>query len=134
MSRARVLALLLGAFVAAGACASSTYTPPWRITQADAGRRVRVPVGTVIDVALPGNPTTGYIWERAPGDPGGLTSVGAAQFVPDSAVEGQGGDIHVQFRVTKEGATPLALVYRRPFEKGTPSANTFWVTIVGEPD
>ncbi len=128
-------AVLLGAFVAAAACASNdVHTPPWRITEADAGHSVRVPVGTVIDVVLPGNPTTGYIWERAPGEPGGVESLGAARFVPDGALVGQGGMIHVQFKVTKEGATPLALVYRRPFEKGTPSANTFWVTIVGEPD
>ena len=126
--RRLAVALALGV-----ACASSgPPPPPWRISEADAGTSVRVPVGTVIDVGLPGNPTTGSIWERGPGDPGGLEGLGAARFEPEGALVGQGGLVRLQFRVTKAGATPLALVYRRPFEKNTPPARTFWVTIVGE--
>ena len=126
------LAMALG--LLAACAASQPPRIPWRVSESDAGASIRVPVGTVVDVALPGNPTTGYIWERGPGDPGGLEGLGAARFEPDGALPGQGGLVHLQFRVTEEGATPLALVYRRPFEKGSPPARTFWVTIVGEPD
>jgi len=104
------------------------------VTEADAGRSLQVPVGTLVDVALPGNPTTGYAWQRAPGDPGGVESVGAARFEPSGPALGQGGTEHLTFRVTKTGATPLWLVYRRPFEKNAAPARTFSVTIVGEPE
>jgi predicted secreted protein len=133
MRRALRLAFA-GVIAIALACATAPLAPPWRVTDADAGTSIRVPVGTVIDVALPGNPTTGFIWERAPGDPGGLEGLGGARFEPDGAMPGQGGLVHLHFRVTREGATPLALVYRRPFDKKTTPAQSFWVTIVGEPD
>jgi inhibitor of cysteine peptidase len=118
------------------ACAtpSAAPLPKWRIGEADAGHTVRVPVGTPLDVALPGNPTTGYIWQRSPGDPGGLESVGAARFEPSGGALGQGGLVHLEFRVIQEGATVLWLVYLRPFEKNTPPTKTFSVTIVGEPN
>ena len=133
MRRARGLAALLILLIVS-ACATSPARPPWLVTQADAGRTVRVPVGTLIDVALPGSPTTGYIWQRAPGDPGGVETVGAARFEPSGPALGQGGLVHVGFRITKPGATPLWLVYRRPFEKDVPPAQSFSVTLVGEPD
>lgn len=132
MTRRRLLGIAAGLLFGAACATGGPPAIPWRITEADAGSAIRVPVGTVIDVALPGNPTTGFLWERSPGDPGGLEGLGAARFERDGALVGMGGRVHLQFRVTKAGATPLALVYRRPFEKNTAPANTFWVTIVGE--
>jgi inhibitor of cysteine peptidase len=133
--RARTFAALLAA-LALSACAtgSESARPPWLVTEADAGRSIRMPVGTFLDVALPGNPTTGYIWQRAPGDAGGVETVGAARFEPSGPAIGQGGLVHLGFRVTKPGATPLWLVYRRPFEKDVPPTRTFSVTLVGDPD
>ncbi len=135
MRGARTLAAVLVA-LGAGACAGAPAPtrPAWVVTEADAGRSIQVPVGTMLDVALPGNPTTGYAWQRAPGDPGGIESVGAARFEPSGPALGQGGTEHLGFRVTKTGATPLWLVYRRPFEKNVAPARTFSVTIVGEPE
>lgn len=129
--RRRLLRVVLVSLLVA--CASGPpASPPWRIGEEDAGRSIRVPVGTIVDIALPGNPTTGYIWERGPSATPGLEQIGAARFAPDGPAIGQGGLVHLEFRVIGEGATPLVLVYRRPFEKGTPPARSFWVTIVGD--
>jgi inhibitor of cysteine peptidase len=135
LRRARTLAVLLGT-LALSACATGSVStrPPWLITEADAGHTIRVPVGTTLEVALPGNPTTGYIWQRSPGDPGGIEVLGAARFEPSGPAIGQGGLVHLGFRVTKPAATSLWLVYRRPFEKDVAPARTFSVTLVGEPD
>lgn len=130
MTGRRLGALLLALGLAA--CATPQAQTPWRITTDDAGRRIQVPVGTMLDVALPGNPTTGYIWQRAAGDEGGVEQLGAPQFESEGPLAGQGGTVHVFFRVTKPEVTRLELVYRRPFEKKTPPAETFSVTIVGE--
>ena len=130
----RLAALLGGVFLTACATDAAAPTAKWRITEEDAGHTVRVPVDTTLDVALPGNPTTGFIWQRAPGDPGGIEGLGAARFEPSGPALGQGGLVHLEFRVAKEGATALWLVYRRPFEKNTPPSQTFSVTVVGEPD
>ncbi len=133
-----VAALVLAAMAGAlGACAGpASQPPPWRIGEADAGRSIRVPVGTVVDVALPGNPSTGFTWERGQTESqlAGLDALGPARFAPEGPLVGQGGLMHLEFRVTGTGAMPLVLVYHRPFEKGVPPARTFWVTIVGEPD
>jgi inhibitor of cysteine peptidase len=132
--RGAPLGALLFALLLVACATAAPPGRPWQITEADAGRSIRVPIGTVLDVALPGNPTTGFIWQRSPGDPGGIETVGAARFEPSGSAMGQGGLVHVQFRVTKVGATVLWLVYRRPFEKDVPPAKTFSVTIVGDPD
>lgn len=128
------LPLVAGLLLAACASGSSAPTPPWRVTEADAGRSLRVPVGTTLDIALPGTPSTGYIWQRTPGPPGGVEAVGAARFEPSGSLPGSGGLVHLTFRVTGEGATALWLVYRRPFDKDAPPVQTFSVTVVGEPD
>ncbi len=132
--RRKVGAALVVVLALAGCASGAPSRPPWIVTEADAGRSIRVPVGTVLEVALPGNPTTGHIWQRAPGDPGGVESIGAARFEPSGAAPGQGGQVHLSFRVTKTGATPLWLVYRRPFENDAPPTQSFSVTVVGEPD
>lgn len=135
MRRTRALSTCVLAIVlAACAAAPTSARKPWTVTEADAGRSIRVPVGTLIDVALPGNPSTGFIWQRAAGEAGGLEAAGAARFEPAGPAVGQGGLVRLAFRVTKAGATPLWLVYRRPFEASTPPARTFSVTIVGEAD
>jgi inhibitor of cysteine peptidase len=128
----RALLGLLGVLALVACATGPAARPAWRISEADAGHTVRVPVGTTLDVALPGNPSTGFIWQRNPGDPGGLEADGAARFEASGPALGQGGLVHLAFRVTKPGATALWLVYKRPFEKNVAPAMTFSVTIVGE--
>lgn len=134
MSRRALAAALLAMLAAACASPPGTGREAWVVVEADAGRSIRVPVGTLLDVTLPGNPATGYAWQRAPGEPGGVETVGAARFEPSGPAPGQGGLEHLAFRVTKTGATALWLVYRRPFATDVPPARTFSVTIVGEPN
>jgi inhibitor of cysteine peptidase len=128
----RLASVLVVVFVVG--CATGTSAPPiaWQITEADAGTTIRIPVGTVVDVALPGNPRSGYIWQRRQGDSGGIEAVGAARFEPAGGVPGQGGLIHLQFRVVRVGATVLWLAYQRPFQSDAAPERTFSLTIVGE--
>lgn len=128
----RISGLLAAAALSACATGPAVPTPAWRVTEADAGRTLRVPIGTEIDVTLPGSPSSGLVWERSPGDPGGLEAVGEATFEPAGPSPGQGGLVHLRFLVTKPGASVLWLASRRPFESGAPAAGTFSVTVVGE--
>ncbi len=68
----------------------------------------------------------------ATGDTGGIEAVGAARFEPSGGVPGQGGLIHLQFRVVRAGATVLWLAYQRPFQNDAAPEQTFSLTIVGE--
>lgn len=125
---------LIMSFLVGCATGASAPSIAWQITEVDAGGTIRMPVGTVVDVALPGNPRSGYIWQRRQGDAGGIESVGAARFEPSGGVPGQGGLVHLQFRVAKPGASVLWLAYQRPFQRDATPLQTFSVTIVGEAD
>jgi len=128
------LALGLGLLLGALACETPAAPPPWRVGEADDGRQILVPVGTLLDVALPGNPSTGFVWERVSPDQDGLEQLGPPRYTAEGPLLGQGGTVHVFFRVTAPEVSRIELVYRRPFEKDTPPARRFRVTIVGEAD
>jgi predicted secreted protein len=104
-----------------------------RITVADDGRTIVVPVGGRFAVELVGVPTAGYLW--------GVTTKPA--FLSD-AVESGGNTTTAQsqpgftggnhwevftFQSTTVGEGKLKLEQRRPWEKDEPASRTFTVTI-----
>lgn len=87
-------------------------------------------VGQKLEVAIAGNPTTGYSW-KITSLPEGLTQVGEPAYVQDPAdgpdgrrMVGVGG----RFIFTLVGGKPLEgrveLAYSRPWEKDTPPVQT----------
>jgi inhibitor of cysteine peptidase len=119
---------IIGLLNACGAEPSSA-APTTRLTEADAGRSIELRVGNILEVTLPGNPTTGFQWEVGAGDSTILKLSGEPVFEPSSGALGGGGQSTLRFQAIAAGQTPLKLIYHRPFEKDTPPAQTFEVTV-----
>ncbi len=100
------------------------------ITVDDAGKQIVLKVGELCAVVLAGNPTTGYQWEVVSLDASIVKQVGAARYEPSGASMGGGGQFTFQFRAMTPGQMPLKLIYQRPFEKDTPPAQIYEVTLI----
>jgi predicted secreted protein len=104
-----------------------------RLTAADNGRTISVPVGGRFAVELVGVPTAGYIWQvdakpaflSEPTESSGNTTTAQAQ-------PGFTGGNHWEVFVFTAGAAgegTLKLGQRRPWEKTEPPSQTFSVTV-----
>ncbi len=105
---------------------------PIQITSADNGKTFDIGVGQQAVVALAGNATTGYAWEAAPPSSASVTPVGERQYQEDAHPAGQvgvGGTYTFTYQGASAGGAKLSFVYRRPWEKDTPPAQTFDVTL-----
>lgn len=104
-----------------------------RLTAADNGRTITVPVGGRFAVELVGVPTAGYLWQ-----------VDAKPAFLSDAVESSGNTTRAQsqpgfaggshwevfvFSATAAGEGTLKLGQRRPWEKNEPPSQTFSVTV-----
>jgi inhibitor of cysteine peptidase len=107
----------------------SPAASPRQLTEADAGRLVELRVGDKLVITLPGNPTTGFQWKVAAGDPAIVRPSGGPEFEPAGRGMGSAGKLTLRFDAAGAGQTGLKLIYHRPFEKDTPPAKTFEVTV-----
>ena len=103
---------------------------PVKLTEKDAGSSVELRTGDMLEVVLDGNPTTGYLWEMAPGDRAVVKPVGESEFKAETELIGAGGKITLQFEAVAPGQTVLKLIYHRTFEKDVPPIKTFEVTVI----
>lgn len=123
----RVVPLVL-ITVVLGGCASGSGVE----LGADAdGTTVEIAVGDDLEVALQGNPSTGFIWEPVGLDETVLQWTGVRRFEPDSTLVGAPGTIRLTFEALAPGTVTLELVYHRSFETADPE-DTFTVTVVVE--
>ncbi|MGA7669215.1 MAG: protease inhibitor I42 family protein [Nitrolancea sp.] len=95
----------------------------------DAGKTISLSVGDTIEVALEGNPTTGYNWEAANLDTSILKQVGDVAYTPESSAVGAPGQVVLRFEAVGSGETALQLIYHRSFETGVAPLQTFEVTV-----
>lgn len=100
------------------------------LTEKDSGRTVKLKKGDMVNVALTGNPTTGYTWEVSVIDMDILKQTGEPKFTPDTDAIGSGGKAILQFEAVGAGQSPLELIYHRVWEHGIPPADTFKVSII----
>ncbi len=105
---------------------------PVKLTVSDAGKTVHVKQGDTLEIALEGNPTTGYTWEVAPGSGELVALQGEPQFKPDSSALGSGGMMTLQFKAVSRGTAPLKLIYHRTFEPNVAPLNSFEITVAVE--
>jgi predicted secreted protein len=107
-----------------------------RITAAQNGQTVQVPVNQRFAVELVGVPTAGYVWTPAQlpafitraGDVTGNTTQAQSQ-------PGFAGGNHwevLMFSATGPGTGDIVIEQRRPWETNSPAADTFRVTIVAQ--
>ncbi len=82
--------------------------------------------GDTLRLVLPGNPTTGFTWERASGAGSLLAENGDYVFTPAKKdIAGSPGEFAFTFLASHCGEDTLTMHYLRPFEKNTPPAKTF---------
>ncbi|MBI5157338.1 MAG: protease inhibitor I42 family protein [Acidimicrobiia bacterium] len=121
----RKAAYALVGLLAIGACQSTSGIT---IDQGADGSTMTMKVGETLEVALVGNPSTGYIWEPVGLDESILQWTGVRRFEPDSTLVGAPGTIRLTFEALAPGTLTLELVYHRSFETADP-AGTFTVTL-----
>jgi predicted secreted protein len=90
---------------------------------------VKLRVGDTLEVALDGNPATGYQWEVAQVDSSILKELGEPEYATSGAGLGSGSKITLRFEAAAVGKTSLNLVYRRSFEQVTPPTKTFTLSV-----
>lgn len=116
--------------------------PSVLLTEADNGKTYRVHVGEVLNISLPENKTTGYSWDIVDFPPVLKQniqvlldkSLPAVQPDEHNTIVGAPGKFLLLLRIDKPGTYPIALEYRRPWEKETPPAKTFSITIEATQD
>jgi inhibitor of cysteine peptidase len=91
------------------------------VDQSYAGQTVDLPVGQVMELRLPENPTTGFRWVFI--DTGGpACAVSGDSFrPPTSKALGAGGEHNWEIRGVRPGLCELSLAYRRSFGSEPPA-------------
>jgi inhibitor of cysteine peptidase len=100
-----------------------------KLTENDAGKTFELRVGDDLEIALPANPTTGYVWEVSSLEPTVLKQ-DKAEFLPGDNAIGSGGMDVIKLHAINEGKSELAFIYHRPFEKNKPPLNTFEINLI----
>jgi predicted secreted protein len=85
--------------------------------------------GAVVELSLPGNPTTGYSWSFAEAPDQSVLAETSHFYISPSQAIGSGGDEHWVFRAVGAGTTQINLAYSRPWEKDTPPVKTYAVAV-----
>jgi len=102
--------------------------PLIRIDESADGRTIDLPVGEVIELRLPENPTTGYRWQvDADGQP--VLALLDDQFDPPGGAHGRAGSHGWRFQARQVGEGRIALASRRRWESGGQSGRTVAVSV-----
>ncbi len=100
-----------------------------RLSENDSGKTVEIHVGDELEVTLPGNPTTGYVWEVSSLD-SSILMLGKAEFIANDKSIGSGGMEIIKFHAIAAGTSSVRLIYHRSFELNIPPLKTFEVTVI----
>lgn len=100
-----------------------------RLSERDYGRTVEISVGDQVEIILPGNPTTGYVWEPSSLDVNRLR-LGHAEFFANNKTPGSVGMETIKLHALAAGTSLVRLIFHRPFEQNIPPLKTFEVNLV----
>ena len=123
------LALAIGACGSSDDSSSGTASPaasePGKTVEVKAvapSDTLSVRVGDTIEVAVAGNPTTGYQWELVQSDDDAVEQAGEPAFEPESDAEGAPGTVTIPMKAVKTGSAIIVLKEMPPGEaQGTPA-------------
>jgi inhibitor of cysteine peptidase len=99
------------------------------LTEQANGSSISLNKTDTLTVSLPGNPSTGYVWEVDQIDPKVLQPTGDWVFKADSSLSGAPGTVTWQFRPANSGTSILRMIYHRPWEKDQAPAKTYVLNI-----
>ena len=120
--------LFISSFLLLFAMASNLNGKTVLLEEADNGTRVVLNVGDTLSIKLKSNATTGYSWS-ASDLPSSLQLTGAKTVPGKAGRVGEPGFQTLTFKAVAPGDSTLQLNYARPFEKNSPPAKTFHVSI-----
>lgn len=126
--RLLAFAALLAAALLSSACRSEVF----QLNEMDNGRILVCAPGDVIEVRLPGNPTTGYMWMQARQFDNRILVKTGDEFLIDQTKQnlvGAPGIFFFSYQVMEKGKAGLRLEYRRPWEENQPPASRFEVLV-----
>jgi inhibitor of cysteine peptidase len=99
-----------------------------KLTENDSGKTVELQVGDELEIALPANPTTGYVWEVSSVDSVVLKLDKSDFFVGDKMI-GSGGTTVMKLHAITSGSSSVKLIYHRPFERNKPPLKNFSIHV-----
>lgn len=126
-----ILFILLLSFALAS-CAQPEPKPSKEVSilWSEIDQGVGLEVGDILEVVLPANPSTGYLWEVGFYNQSVLKLFGEPEFLRTSTNLGAEETQKMHFEAIGEGETKLVLVYRRPFEEEDVNPKTFEVDVI----
>jgi len=114
--------LLTGAFI----CSALS---PVIVLEKNSGKTIDLALGDYIDIALTGNPTTGYNWQLATNVVPELKKIFGPEFKPNGEKLGSSGKLIFRFKAVRKGSKEIKLSYLRSWEKGVKPAKTFRIYV-----
>ncbi|MCX6079779.1 MAG: protease inhibitor I42 family protein [Chloroflexi bacterium] len=99
------------------------------LTEEQNGSKVTLSVDGILHVVVSGNPTTGFTWETQNLDTSLLQQQAEPVYTRSNTLVGGGGTFDFTFKAIKPGDATLRLIYHRTFEKDTPPARIYEVTV-----
>ena len=126
MKKILVLILVMVSILLMVGCADGNTIA---LTSSDNGKTIDAVVGDKIEVAIEGNPTTGFSWETEQLNIAQLQQLGEPEYTAASNLLGSAGTYVFTFKVVGTGETSLKLIYHRAWEEGVPPEQIFEVII-----
>ena len=102
------------------------------VTQSSSGQTVNLSDDQVLEIKLPGNPSSGYSWYASDLSKGVIKQIGSRDFIPDPSnnIVGQSGTEIIRFVGLSQGVSNLTIEYKRIWENDQAAVDNFTITIV----
>lgn len=123
----KVWAVLLITFLL-GSVGCTWASEVMKLTENDSGKTVELQVGDELEIALPANPTTGYVWEVSSVD-SAVLKLDKSDFFAGDKMIGSGGTTVMKLHAITSGSSSVKLIYHRPFERNKPPLKNFSIHV-----
>ena len=100
-----------------------------KLTENDSGKTVELRTGYDLEIVLPANPTTGYVWEVSSMD-STVLKLDKSEFIAGNKAIGSGVMEVIKLYAIGEGRSELKLIYHRHFEKDKSPLSTFEIAVI----
>ena len=102
---------------------------PTIVTEKQNGKSIAIDKDSLLVISLEANPSTGYGWRVGTNDAAILKFLEQSAFPPKVAMPGAPGRQMLKFKALASGTDRIELEYLRPWEKDTPPAKRFSISV-----